>query len=87
MAANALSWPFTNQTDDSDFGEDLPAYAVANHDEKSDEHDTEKQRLLRIQQSMVARRDDTSCLNLDVKADNPNSAFIYDVFSTVSRLA
>lgn len=58
MAADALSQLLANHADESILDEDLSAYTVADHHEETDGHDTEKQRLLTIQQFLLARQYD-----------------------------
>lgn len=74
----------TNQTADSVFDEDSPVYAVANHHEETNGHDTEEQKLLTIHQFIVAQQDDAHCRRLAKKADPQNSLFVYDKFDISS---
>lgn len=80
MAAHALYWLSTNQTDDYEFNEDLAAYAVAGLHKNTDEHGMERQKLLTIQQFVPAQQDDVHIRHLAEKADAPDSPFIYNDF-------
>lgn len=80
MAATALSRLPTQQTVDSDFDDDLLAYALADHHEEDDKHDTKEKIFLTIKQFIAGQQDDARCRHLAKKADDLDSLFIYDAF-------
>lgn len=80
MAADAVSWLPTHQTDESNFDENFPAYMVADHDNETNEHDMNEQKLLAIQYFKVAQQKAFHHPHLLEIADNPDSSFLYNKF-------
>lgn len=71
--ADALSQLLTNQTKDSNFDDDLPAYAVADSHDEPNKRDKNEQTSLTIERILAAQREDSHCRHLVERADAPNT--------------
>lgn len=78
MAADVSYRLPRDQTYDSNFDEDSPAYDSAKHHEKPDEHYTEKQMLQTTQRFKSAEQDEDRCHHPAMKDDASDSPFICD---------
>lgn len=75
----------TDQTEDSDFDDDLPAYAAVSYHDDPDKYRRNEQKPLTLQTFVAAQRADAHCRHLAEKVDTPDSPCFYDEFDTLTR--
>lgn len=87
MATDSLSRLHTDQRDDSDFDNYIPAYAVAIAHDVADNTAENTGDSLTVQQFLSAQRKHAHCRQLAKIADAPDSSILHDEFGILSRRA
>lgn len=80
VAVGALSWLPINQTDNSDFDDDITAYVVVKSHEEPDDRNRNEHTLLTVQRFLATQRGVTHCRHLVKSADAPDILFLYNKF-------